>query len=33
MARVVFRADAGAAIGAGHAMRCLALAGGFVKAG
>ena len=33
MPRVVFRADAGAAIGAGHAIRCLALAGGFVDAG
>jgi UDP-2,4-diacetamido-2,4,6-trideoxy-beta-L-altropyranose hydrolase len=33
MSRIVFRADAGRAIGAGHAMRCLALAADFLSGG
>jgi UDP-2,4-diacetamido-2,4,6-trideoxy-beta-L-altropyranose hydrolase len=33
MPRIVFRADAGLAIGAGHAMRCLALASHFIEGG
>jgi UDP-2,4-diacetamido-2,4,6-trideoxy-beta-L-altropyranose hydrolase len=33
MSRVVFRADAGAAIGAGHAMRCIALSRAFSAGG